>query len=70
MGKSNKSACDISGVCSVCKCPGKSFDEQKNECASAVRSTMIDCCMHLCADDRCNSFKAYDIAQLDIKEGL
>ena len=58
----DKTLCNLNNMVARCDGAGWSFDEQMKHCDGAVRASIGDCCMHLCDGERCDSYKAQDIA--------
>lgn len=60
---SAKSLCNRDNhIVALCDGADMCFDEQKKLCDGAKRSSYEDCCMHLCDNERCDSYIAREIS--------
>jgi len=59
-----KTLCNFgNGIMAVCAGAGRCFDELKELCDGAQKSSYGDTCMHMCEPyHRCDSYVAQDIA--------
>ena len=59
----DKTLCNLNNrIIALCDGDGWSFDDQVEDCTSAVKATHADRCMFLCDNGRCDSHNAQDIA--------
>lgn len=57
-----KTLCNLNNMVARCDGAERCFDELKELCDGAERSSHADTCMHLCGGERCDSYVAQDIA--------